>query len=356
MKIHQFVTSLSYGDAISDEALEIQKILREEGFESEIFTHFYHPRMAKHIIHHREYYKYSSPENLVIFHFSIGSPISKLFFRIPEKKIMIYHNITPFEYFLDTHRILAKECYKGRLELKRFIDKVDLALGDSEFNRKELEEVGYRRTGVLPIVMNFPKFDIPGSTIYKKIFGNGKITILFVGRLIPNKKYEDLIKVFYFYQKYYNPRSQLIMAGDYNGFERYLYSLYQLIDKLKVKNVYFTGHIDFEELVALYKIADIFLCLSEHEGFCVPIIESYYLRIPVIAYRAGAVEETMNKGGILLKEKEFEKIACLIDLIVRDEDFRKKIINSQLEALKKYSKENVKRILLEHIKSIMEEK
>jgi glycosyltransferase involved in cell wall biosynthesis len=144
------------------------------------------------------------------------------------------------------------------------------------------------------------------------------------------------------------------MAGDYNGFERYLYSLYKLIDELKVKNVYFTGHIDFEELVALYRIADIFLCLSEHEGFCVPIIESYYLKIPVIAYRAGAVEETMNNGGILLKEKKFEHIATLIDLIMRDEEFKKRIINSQLKALKKYSKENVKKILLSHIKSVIE--
>jgi len=123
---------------------------------------------------------------------------------------------------------------------------------------------------------------------------------------------------------------------------------------LQLKNVYFPGHIDFEELVALYRIADIFLCLSEHEGFCVPIIESYYLRIPVIAYRAGAVEETMNGGGILLKEKKFEQIAGLIDLIIKDEKFRKRIIDSQLKALKKYSRENVKRILLSHIKSVIE--
>ncbi|MFQ6081743.1 MAG: glycosyltransferase family 4 protein [Candidatus Aminicenantia bacterium] len=352
MQIHQFVTSLSYGDAISDEALEIQKILREEGYQSKIFAHFYHPKMAKFMIHHREYSKFSSPENIVIFHFSIGSPISKLFFRIPEKKILIYHNITPYYYFLDSHRILAKECYKGRLELKTFINKVDLALGDSEFNRQELEQAGYRKTGVLPIISNFSKFDIPGDQIVKEIFDRDRTTILFVGRLIPNKKYEELIKVFYLYQKYYNKNSQLILAGDYNGFERYFCTLNELIDRLKLNNVYFTGHIEFPELVAFYRLADIFLCLSEHEGFGVPLLESFYLKIPVIAYTAGAVEETMNSGGIILNKKNLDEIAALIDLIITDDKFRQKIIQSQLKALKKYSRENLRKILINHIKSI----
>ena len=105
------------------------------------------PRSARHVKDYREYQAWSSPDNVVIFHFSIGSPVSKLFFRIPDRKIMIYHNITPHEFFVDSHRILARECYKGRLEINLFVDKVDLALGDSDFNRRELEPVGYKTTG-----------------------------------------------------------------------------------------------------------------------------------------------------------------------------------------------------------------
>ncbi|HCS49280.1 MAG TPA: hypothetical protein DIW61_13910, partial [Candidatus Aminicenantes bacterium] len=116
MEIHQFSTSLAYGDAISDEILEIQKVLREKGHRSEIFTRFFDPRLAGLRRDYREYKKLSSPAHVVIFHFSIGSPVSKLFFRVPDKKIMIYHNITPHEYFVDAHRVLARECYKGRLE------------------------------------------------------------------------------------------------------------------------------------------------------------------------------------------------------------------------------------------------
>ena len=175
------------------------------------------PRSARHVRDYREYKDWSSPENVVIFHFSIGSPVSKLFFRVPDRKIMIYHNITPHEYFVDAHRVLARECYKGRLEINLFVDKVDLAVGDSDFNRRELEAVGYKRTGVLPILMNFAKFDGRPDPVTERIFDNGKTTILFVGRIIPNKKFEDVIKIFYFYKKYFNPDSQLILAGDHRG-------------------------------------------------------------------------------------------------------------------------------------------
>ena len=193
MEIHQFATSLTYGDAISDEMLEIQKALKKKGHRSEIFTRFYEPRMAKYAKDFREYKKFSSPSNVVIFHFSIGSPVSKMFFRIPDKRVMIYHNITPYEFFLDTHRILSRECYKGRLEIKLFVDKVDLALGDSEFNRKELESLGYANTGVLPLLIDYSKFDGKPDPVVRQIYDNGKFTTLFVGRVIPNKKFEDVI-------------------------------------------------------------------------------------------------------------------------------------------------------------------
>jgi len=354
MQIHQFATSLSYGDAISNEMLEIQDVLRKKGYESEIFVNFYDPCMAKLRKYFKEYRKYSSPENIVIFHFSIGSPVSKMFFRLVDKKVMIYHNITPHEYFLDYHRILSKECYKGRLEINFFINKVDLALGDSEFNRAELERVGYENTGVFPILLDFSKFNQGGNQPIHRIFSNGKYTILFVGRTIPNKKFEDVIKVYFFYKKFFNPGSQLIFVGDYRGMERYLFSLQDLVKRLDLSDVYFTGNVEFSELVSYFRAADVYLSMSEHEGFGVPILESFYLRIPVIAFSAGAVKETMNNGGILLHERDFIKTAALLDKLHRDEYFKERIVDSQLKALEKYSRENVTRILLEHVERMRE--
>jgi glycosyltransferase involved in cell wall biosynthesis len=352
MEVHQFATSLSYGDAISNEMMEIRQALKEEGYCSEIFVKLFDPRMAKHIKDYREYKKFSSSQNVVIFHFSIGSPVSKVFFRIPDKKIMIYHNITPYEYFLDYHRILTRECYKGRLEINLFVDKVDLALGDSEFNRKELERVGYRNTSVLPLLLDFAKFDSPGDPVVKKLFSDNKFTLLFVGRVIPNKKFEDVIKIFYFYKKYYSPDSRLILAGDYRGMEQYLAGLQDLVQKLELEDVYFTGHISFPELVAYFNTADVYLSMSAHEGFGVPLLEAFYKKIPVVAFAAGAVEETMNSGGVLIRQKNFAAAAALLNELHQDRELREKVVMSQNKALKKYGRSNVYRILLSHVREV----
>lgn len=352
MDIHQFATSLTYGDAISDEMLEIQKVLRGEGHRSDIFTRFFDPRLAGLRRDYREYRKVSSAGNVVVFHFSIGSPVSKLVFRIPDRKIMVYHNITPHTFFVDWHRILTRECYKGRLELQLFKDKVDLAVGDSEFNRRELEAAGYPRTGVLPIVMNFAKFDSPGDPVTRQLFGDRKTTILFVGRVIPNKKFEDVIKTYHLYNKAFNPRSRLILAGDYRGLERYHASLLGLVDRLGVQGVHFAGHISFPELLAYFELADVYLSLSEHEGFGVPILEAFYKKVPVVAFDAGAVGETMNGGGVLVQDKDFFKIAALIDVLVRDKELRGAVVRGQLKALERYGRDNVALLLRRHIEEV----
>lgn len=352
MDIHQFATSLTYGDAISNEMLEIRKVLREKGFGSEIFVRFFDPRMASEGWDYREYPRFSAPDNAVIFHFSIGSPVSKMFFRIPDRKIMIYHNITPHSFFLDTHRILTRECYKGRLELQLFKDKVDLALGDSEYNRRELEEAGYSRTGVLPLLIDFEKFTQPADPVYSRIVNTGKTTLLFVGRVIPNKGFEDVIKTFYCYKKYFNPRSQLYFVGDYRGMERYYAALLELIGRLKLNDVHFTGHVEFSELVACFNAADLYLSMSEHEGFGVPLLEAFFRQVPVIAYAAGAVEETMNSGGVLLRKKDFFRTAALADRIISDREFKQKLLKTQDQALKKYQLENTGRILLQQVERV----
>lgn len=352
MPVHQFATSLTYGDAISDEMLEIRKALRGLGHESEIFVKFYDPRMAHLVRDYREYRRLSAPGNTVLFHFSIGSPVSRLFFRVPDRKVMIYHNITPHEFFLDTHRILTRECYKGRLELRLFKDKVDLALGDSEYNRRELEEAGYPNTGVLPIVLDFSKFDVPGDPLTAEIYGTGKTTVLYVGRVIPAKRFEDVIKAFSWYKTRFNPDSQLILCGDYRGMERYAAGLFELVDRLKLGDVRFTGHVDFEELVALYRLADVYLSQSDHEGFGVPLLEAFYMNVPVAAFAAGAVEETMNGGGAVLRRKDPLRTAALIDRVVSDRGLRDRLVASGRQALKNYSAENVGRLLNEHLRRV----
>jgi len=352
MNIHQFLTSYSYGDAIGNEALEIRNFLRDQGHNSEIFALFYHPRYADQIINYLEYDKYSDPGNIIIFHFSIGSPVTKKFLRVPDKKVIIYHNITPYEFFLDYHRVLAKDCFKGRIELKNLVGKVDMALGDSAYNEEELKDSGFKNTGILPLVMNFEKFNIEIVPTLDELFSDGKTNILFVGRIIPNKKVEDIIKTFHFYQNHFNRNSRLFIVGEYRGFERYHSALQNMVSELEIKDIHFTGHVPDEELISYFKLSHLYLHLSEHEGFCAPIPESFYLNIPVVAYNAGAIKETMNGGGILVNHKNYLQVAALMHHILSKHQLKEKILKTQQQALKKYLINKTGKILLEHIKRI----
>ena len=356
MNIHQFLTSYSYGDAIGNEALVIRDYLRGQGYQSEIFALFYHPKYAGQIINYLDYDRFSSEDNIIIYHFSIGSPVTKKFLRAPDKKAIIYHNITPHHFFLDYHRILAKDCYKGRVELKSFKDKVDLALGDSQYNERELIDSGFKNTGVLPLVMNFDKFDRDIIPVLEDLYLDGKQNLLYVGRIIPNKKVEDVIKVFYLYQKYFNPNSRLFIVGEYRGFERYLSALQGMVNRLNIKDIFFSGHIPEEELLSYCKLAHLYIHMSEHEGFCAPVPEAFYLEKPVVAFNAGAVKETMNHGGILVNRKDHLEIAALCDKILRDSELNGKIIATQKEALTKYKTNKTGQILLEYIKTLSLEK
>ena len=352
MQIHQFLTSYSYGDAIGNEALEIREYLRGQGYESNIFALHYHPRYASQIINYLEYDRFSSPDNIIIFHFSIGSPVTRKFLRAPDKKVIIYHNITPYEFFLDYHRILAKDCYKGRVEFKTLVGKVDLALGDSKYNEQEMKDLGFERTGVLPLVMNFSKFEAPVVPILKELFDDGKTNILYVGRIIPNKRIEDVLKIFHLYQTYFNPDSRLFCIGEYRGFERYLTALHQMASALKSRNVHFSGHVPEDELISYYKLSHVYLHMSEHEGFCAPVPESFHLNIPVVAFDGGAVRETMGQGGILVTRKKLLEIAGMIDRIQSDPMLKQQVIASQQKELDRYRQNRTGKILLEYLKQL----
>jgi glycosyltransferase involved in cell wall biosynthesis len=354
MNIHQFLTSYSYGDAIGNEAMEIQNFLRAKGIKSEIFAHLYHPKYADQIHNYREYDRYSDKNNIIIFHFSIGSPVTRKFLQAPDKKAIIYHNITPHHFFLDYHRVLAKDCYKGRIELKNLVGKVDLALGDSAYNEQELIDAGFTNTGVLPLVMNFDKFNQPIVPVLNELFNDGKTNILYVGRIIPNKMVEDVIKSFHLYQKHFNPNSRLFIVGEYRGFERYLSALHNLKQKLGSKDVHFTGHIPDDELISYFKLAHLYLHMSEHEGFCAPVPESFYLNIPVVAFNAGAVKETMNSGGLLVNQKDYISIGALMDRVLTDTDLKEKVLASQKKALGKYYQNKTGKILMEYIEKLGE--
>ena len=332
IRIHQVLATLGYGDAIGHEVLGIQRVLRAVGYESEIFVETADSRLEPLTCDFRELVDHSHPDNLLLHHFSLGSKASRTAFALPDRMALIYHNITPPEYFVGVHRTLARQCFRGRRELRAYADRCDLAMGDSEFNRQDLAMLGFPRTAVLPVVPDFSHLDRPPNWLLAGQFDDDWTNVLFVGRVIANKKIEDVIRFFHAYHTMINPRSRLLIVGAQSGFERYLAALHQLVAELALPHVHFVGHVSDEELVAFYEAADLFLCASEHEGFCVPLVEAFYMQVPVLAFAATAVPATMDGAGVLFEEKDPMHVAALMDAIVSNVPLQDAIVDGQLAA------------------------
>ncbi len=331
--VHQVLATLGYGDAIGHEVLGIQRVLRSAGYDSEIFVETADTRLEDLTYDYRDLVDASRPDNLLIHHFSIGSRASRVAYALPDRMALVYHNITPPEYFVGIHKQLVELCWKGRRELRAYVDRCDLALGDSEFNRQELEALGFPATGVLPVVPGFAHLDGAADWRIAGQFDDARTNVLFVGRMIPNKRIENLIRIFHAYQRCFNPRSRLLLVGSHGGFEKYLTMLHQLVATLGVSDVHFSGHVSNEELTAYYETADVFLCASEHEGFCVPLVEAFHMGVPVVAYAATAVPATLDGGGVLYENREPTHVAALVDAVVSDDAIAANVLAAQDAAL-----------------------
>jgi glycosyltransferase involved in cell wall biosynthesis len=351
--IHQVLATLGYGDAIGHEVLGIQRVLRAAGYESEIFVETADYRLEPQTRDYRELVDFSHPENLLLHHFSLGSKASRTAFALPDRMALIYHNITPPEYFVGVQRTLARQTFRGRRELQAYADRCELAMGDSEFNRQDLEALGFPRTAVLPVVPDFSHLDREPNWLVARDFDDEWTNILFVGRVIANKKIEDLISWFHTYQTVFNPRSRLLIVGAQSGFERYLASLHQLAATLGTSNVHFIGHVSDEELVAFYEIADLFLCASEHEGFCVPLVEAFYKQVPVLAYAATAVPSTMDGAGVLFEDRDPLHVAALMDAMVSSPAVQDNIVDGQLAAIDRLRSKDFAGTLLGFVDTIL---
>ena len=332
-QIHQVLATLGYGDAIGNEAIGIQRILCAAGYESRIYVQTANPRVEHLTNDYHELVADSDADNILIHHFSIGSRASRVAYALPDRMILVYHNITPPHYFIDVNQTLVQQCFSGRRELTAYIDRCDLALGDSPFNRAELDEMGFPLTGVLPVVPDFNHLNLESNPLLANSFDDEWTNILFVGRLIPNKRIEDVIRFFHTYQTRYNQKSRLLLVGSHDGFADYHASISALLGRLGTHDVHMVGHVSNEELTAIYNIADLFLSASEHEGFCVPLIEAFYKEIPVLAFHAAAVPSTMDGAGVLYDHKDPRHVASLMHAVISDDSLADEIIHSQIGAL-----------------------
>lgn len=354
MRIDQLVPAYHRGDAIGDTATHMRDFFRAEGFVSDIYCLTRDSGLEGESILFKDYPD-PGPGDVTLFHFALPSPLTPAFKNLKSRRVMIYHNITPESFFSPYSMEMARLTRLGREELRTLAGFTDLGLADSEYNRLELEAMGFPKTAVFPLFIDFEKYERPSGRLAHSLFDDDRTNILFVGRIVPNKRIEDLIKVTFYYKKYISPLVRLIVVGKTGSLPVYYRALVRLADEfyLKPDEVCFTGHVPDEDLFALYRTSDVFLSLSEHEGFGLPFVESLVFDLPVLAYDCTAVPYTLGDAGVLLKHKRPAQVAELAHLISVDQDLRNRILAGQRLRLTDYRRQGLKAFLLENLRTLV---
>ena len=323
--IHQLVHTLSYGDAISGEVLALARIFRANNIESKIFAMHVHPKLEGQAEHYQSLLSDFTGE--IILHYSLGSPLNELYRRLKSaSRTMIYHNLTPAHWFQGINPRIVRDIEAGTKELPELCSLSVRLLADSAFNAGELKKLGFDAE-ILELPLDSEKWSVatnPG--IYSLVKEQPGVHVMHVGRLAPNKSVEDIIKIFYFLHHKIEPKSTLWLVGIDTDTELYSFSLRRLVHELDLSDaVRFVGCLADEEVKALYKASTVYLCMSEHEGFCLPIVEAMYFGLPVVAYSSTAIADTVGTGGILVAEKRHAEIAELLYEIYSNSELREKL-------------------------------
>lgn len=324
---------------MSNECLRMREILQESGYNSNIYAEHIDPELAGLAGHYKTYRE--TDDHLLIYHYSIGTDLTTFMARKPGNKVLRYHNITPCSYFEGYNDQLSSLCKRGRDDLAGMRDQYELCIADSEFNAQELTALGFKNVAVMPVLVDFDGYDQirPDPKIVKNF--STTTNIVFVGKIAPHKAQADLVKSFYYYKKYINPDARLILVGSYSGFEAYYHELKRLIARLGLKDVIITGKVPLSSVVSYYKVADVFVSMSEHEGFCVPLLEAMHFRVPVLAYNCTAVPYTLGGAGFCIPDKGPVEIAELIDHVLMNEGLREKLLRKQDERMKYFDHRQV---------------
>lgn len=357
MKIIQVMPTVSFGDAVSNDARAISKVIAEMGYKTAIYAENIDPRIKDPDVNKITKLPKTSEDDIIIFNHSTGTELCYLLPDIAGRKMMIYHNITPHHFFTNYSLVAEALTKKGYEGTKFLSDKIEYVMADSAYNASDLKSMGYTcDMFVRPILIPFEDYKSePDKSVIDR-YSDGYTNIVFVGRIAPNKKQEDIIKAFAYYKKYVNPKSRLILVGSNGGMERYSGALKKYAEALMVDDVVFTGQISFKAILAFYRVADVFLCMSEHEGFCVPLVEAMFFDVPIIAYDSSAISDTLGGSGVLINDKDPVYVSMLIDRIVRDEKLKEAIVTKQRKRLADFSYENVRESFIKGLNLFINEK
>ena len=338
MIINQWIPAAHRGDAIGDSARKTRDLLRAMGHESRIYALTIDEDMRNEALPFS--LDASRSGDVTIFHYALPSPMTGAFAALPRGRVLQYHNVTPARFFGDFDPAVFRITAEARQDLARLAEATDLALGVSEFNRRELEAFGFTRTAVLPIALDLDRItQAPPHPVLEKILGDGLTNFLFVGRMVPNKRIEDILKLAEIYKRSIDAFYRFVFVGRTDGIPRYYAAVRALATRFKMlpERFLFVGAVTDWELAAYYRTASVYLSLSEHEGFAVPLLEAMAARVPVFAYDSSAVAETLGGAGVCWSPKDLEYAAELLGQLAFDGGLRAKVIAGQTARLKDFS-------------------
>jgi L-malate glycosyltransferase len=334
VRIDQWVPTLHRGDAIGDSSRLMRDAFRSWGHEADVYALDLDPDLRDDGRSWAEW-RAGGPDDVVIFHYALPSALTAAFAAHRGRRVLLHHNITPPEFFERWDPEMVRICDLGQRELSSLAPHTDLGLADSEWSRQELSGLGFARTGVLPIYLDFRRYQEAPNPVLQDLLVDGRTNLLFVGRLAPNKCQEDVIRLASYWKRFISPAVRLLLVGKIPRRRDYFDALQSFAygEGFTPAEVVFTGHVDHDDLLACYAAAHLFVSMSAHEGFGVPLVESMLLRVPILAYSATAVPHTLGSAGARFQDKsalaEVGEMAHLLaapgplrDAVLRTQDLR----------------------------------
>lgn len=352
MRIDQWVPALHRGDAIGDSARLMRDAFRRWGHAADVYALELDADLQGDGRSWHEW-RAGGPDDVVILHYALPSPLTAALRAHRGRRVLLHHNITPPEFFAPWDAELERICRLGREEVVTLRAHVDLALGDSEFNRRELELAGFERTGVLPIYLDFGRYvddggrPREGNRVLRRLLDDGLTNVLFVGRVAPNKRPDDLIRLASYWRRFIAPDVRLLLVGKLPRRQRYFDALQALFyeEGFTPAEVVFTGHVSHDDLLAYYRAARVFVSMSEHEGFGVPLVEAMLMDVPVLAYSAAAIPDTLGGAGVQFSAKRFAEVAELAHALAKDDGLRARVLAGQRRRVRDFAPAAVEGVL-----------
>lgn len=333
----QLLPSHHLNDAIGDEARVIERLLRASGWQVDSYAEYIDEELQESTRTLDQLKGAKEKADAALYHFCLHSPATDYFTELKCPKVLIYHNVTPPEYFEPFDKGFAGVCKESLTQLRRLADHVDVGLGDSELNRRDLEAMGYKRTRVLPYLFDPEKYAVePDEAMLEKL-GTDPL-VLFVGRMAPNKAQDDFMRVAAEYADAGYPPARFILAGKRNAIPLYWKILEKLHTKLNLneEQLLITGAVSQAELVALYRKATIFLSMSKHEGFMVPLLECMLFGVPIMSRASGAIPETLGDAGILFETGAPKSVAKRVVGLLGDDRLKRILTDKGRKRLERY--------------------